>query len=84
MINDAKTLLLRMEATLRKQGALDAGATTAQRGLVAEVIIRKARCSMARCSRCGRVWREPEDEQGEHPCDCAAVDDWDDDDEEGE
>lgn len=34
MINDAKTLLLRMEATLRKHGALDAGATTAQRGLV--------------------------------------------------
>jgi hypothetical protein len=30
---------------------------------------------MAKCSRCGRVWREPEDEQGDHPCDCPVVDD---------
>ena len=33
---------------------------------------------MARCSRCGRVYREPEDEQGDHPCCCAprVDDDW--------
>ena len=23
---------------------------------------------MSRCGRCGKVYREPEDEQGTHPC----------------
>lgn len=38
---------------------------------------------MARCSRCGRVWRELDDEQGDHPCDCpvthpgGSYEDWD-------
>ena len=32
---------------------------------------------MAKCWRCGRVWRELPDEQGDHPCDCPVVqDDW--------
>lgn len=26
---------------------------------------------MPKCNRCGRVWRELDDEQGDHPCDCA-------------
>ena len=34
---------------------------------------------MARCNRCGRVYREPEDEQGQHPCGCVHGC-WDDDD----
>jgi hypothetical protein len=32
---------------------------------------------MAKCSRCGRVYAEPADEQGDHPCECPMVaDDW--------
>lgn len=39
---------------------------------------------MAMCPECGSHYREPEDEQGQHPCPCCGSEWWDNDDEEEE
>ena len=31
---------------------------------------------MAKCSRCGRVYREPPGEEGDHPCECSVTRRW--------